>query len=94
MSGSSGTGGTSSTGSSLTGIEVSGSGAAQSHPNPKSPTDLTYVGIGTLLHRTTMVDGQQQPWQPPPPWRDPPAQNHGFHGNIWSDLATLQTRTS
>ena len=34
---------------------------------------LTYVGIGTLVHTTTMVDGRRRPWQPPPPWRNPPA---------------------
>ena len=58
------------------------------------PKLLTYVGIGTLVHRTTMVNGRRRPWQPPPPWRDLPAQNHGCHGNIWSDLATLLTRTA
>ena len=47
-----------------------------------------------VVHRTTMVDGRRRPWQPPPPWRNPPAQNHGCHGNIWSDLAAPPTRTA
>ena len=42
-------------------------------PNPKTPKTPTYVGIGTLVPTTTMVNGRQRPWQPPPPWRNPPA---------------------
>ena len=26
-----------------------------------------------VVHRTTIVDGRRRPWQPPPPWRNPPA---------------------
>ena len=62
-------------------------------PNPKTPKTPAYVGIGTLVHRTMMVDGRRRPWQPPPPWRNPPAQNHGCHGNSWSDPAIPLTRT-
>ena len=64
---------------------------ARSHPNPKNPT---YVGIATLVHITMMVNGQQRPWKPLPPCRDPPAQNHGCHDNIWSDPATPPTQTA
>ena len=79
---------------SLTGMEVYAFWRTRSHPNPKTPKTPTYVGIGTSVHRTTMVDGRRQPWQPPPPWRDPLAQNHGCHGDIWSDPATPPTRTA